>query len=155
MRWQTVVYAATLLGIGYLLGQWGVFDARPLPAQDAGTEPSDETVTKIRSAQKALKDAADALQAEGRYESLTAGVNAFLVLSGGGNARQDLESGNGVDPETFAALYAGQAIPEVQEQLGWDAENRVTYGGEVVRLYSRSRLGRLFAERVKLADETP
>ena len=86
---------------------------------------------------------------------MTAGVNAFLVLSGGGNARQDLESGNGVDPETFAALYAGQAIPEIQEQLGLDAENRVTYGGEVVRLYSRSRLSRMFAERVKLADENP
>jgi hypothetical protein len=155
MRWRTIVYPLTLLGIGYLLGAWGAFDARSLPAQDAGAEPSDEAITKIRSAQKALKEAADALQAEGRYESLTAGVNAFLVLSGGGNARQDLESGNGVDPETFAALYAGQAIPEIQEQLGLDAENRVTYGGEVVRLYSRSRLARMFAERVKLADESP
>jgi hypothetical protein len=77
-------------------------------------------------------------------------VNSFLVLSGGGNARADLESGMGVDPETFAALYADQAIPEIQQNLAKDDDNRLTYNGTVVQMYSKSKLQRLYAERIKL-----
>jgi hypothetical protein len=79
-------------------------------------------------------------------------VNAFLVLCGGGDARADLESGIGVDPETFAALYAGQAIPDIADLLDRDEENRLTYNGQVVRMYSKARLQRLYAERTKIAE---
>ena len=57
-------------------------------------------------------------------------INAFLVLSGGGNALDDLESGHGVDPETFAALYAGLAIPEIGDHLAKDDQSRLTYKGK-------------------------
>ena len=99
--------------------------------------------------------ATDALRGDGRYESITNDVNSFLVLSGGGNAREDLQSGAGVDPETFAALYAGGAIEEIQDQLGYDDENRLTFNNQVVRMYSKARLQRMLAERTKLAETRP
>lgn len=148
--WKSLVFGGTMLGAGYLLGSLGAFDSRSLPAQEGGASVTQNTAEKIESAQTALRLAAEALQAEGQYEGVTDGVNAFLVLAGGGNAVQDLEGGMGVDPETFAALYANQATPEIQERLDRDADNRVLYNGQVVRMYSPSRLQRMYAERVKL-----
>jgi hypothetical protein len=147
-RWKTAAFGAAMLTVGYLLGAIGGGDARTVTAQDAGVTNS--VRDKIVAANTALQQAADALKSEGQYETVTESVNAFLVLSGGGNAQQDLESGTGVDPETFAALYADQALPEIQENLARDADNRLTYNGKVVQMYSRSRLQRLYAERLKL-----
>lgn len=154
-RWRDLVLAGMMLSVGYLLGTMGA-GRQVLQAQEQ-KEKIDlgiamETADKIRSANRSLKEAADALQAEGKYESITNGVNAFLVLSGGGNAREDLASGRGVDPETFAALYAGQAIPEIQDLLGRDEQGRLTYNNEVVRIYSVSRLQRLYAQRLQITD---
>jgi hypothetical protein len=140
-----------LLGTGYVLGVHSDL-VGTLTAQEQDGGVADETSRKIRTAQRSLLDAMEALQAEGRYETVTEGVNAFLVLAGGGNAREDLESGRGVDPETFAALYSGRAKPEVQDLLDMDEQGRITYNGEVVRIYSKSRLQRIFAERVKLTE---
>lgn len=150
-RWRGWAMAGMLLAAGYMLGAAGV-GRQLVTAQDAEVAASDETANKIRAANRALKEAADALQGEGRYDSINGGVNAFLILSGGGNARVDLESGRGVDPETFAALHAGQAAPEIQDLLGTDDQGRLTYNNEVVRMYSKSRLQRVFAERMKITD---
>jgi hypothetical protein len=154
--WQRWMYSAGLVAAGYVLGASGALELRMTGAQDpqeAGL--AKETMDKVRAANYALSDAADALKTEGRYEAITEEVNSFLVLSGGGNAKQDLESGAGVDPETFAALYAGGAIPEVNDKLETDAENRLTYNGQVVRMYSKARLARMLAERTKLASSRP
>lgn len=144
-------FGCLLLTIGYL---WGATSGPEvgLNAQDTVGGISEDTANKIRAAHRALREAMEALQAEGRYQTVTEGINTFLVTSGGGDARADLESGRGVDPETFAALYAGQASPEVQDLLGRDEQGRVTYNNEVVRMYSQARLQRLYAERLKLSE---
>jgi hypothetical protein len=147
-RWKTAAYGGAMLALGYLLGATGAWDSGKLTAQEAGV--TNTVKDRIVAANTALQQAADALKSETQYEAVTEGVNAFLVLSGGGNALTDLQSGTGVDPETFAALYAGQALPEIQENLAFDDENRLTYNGTVVQLYSKSRLQRLYAERLKL-----
>jgi hypothetical protein len=152
-QWQRWVYGTGLVAAGYVLGATGALDLRLTSAQEAAEAGIDkETAKKIQVAGNALRDAADALRTEGRYESITQDVNSFLVLSGGGNAKDDLESGAGVDPETFAALYAGGAIDEILDQLEFDDENRLTYNGQVVRMYSKARLQRSLAERTKIAE---
>lgn len=154
--WQRWMYSAGLVAAGYVLGASGAFELRVTGAQDQPeTGLAKETLDKLRVANNALRDAADALRGEGRYEALTEEVNSFLVLSGGGSAKQDLESGAGVDPETFAALYAGAAIPEIADQLEYDDENRLKFNGQVVRMYSKARLQRMQAERTKLATLRP
>ena len=151
-RWKSIAIGVALLATGYLLGVGGAFHARALTAQEASPEVSDNTQEKIRASQAALQEAADALRIDGRYESVTEDLNAFLILSGGGNAVADLESGNGVDPETFAALYAGQASPEILALLDFNDDGRLTYNGQVVRMYSRSRLRLIYANRLALTE---
>jgi hypothetical protein len=151
LNWRVLLFGCGMLALGYLLGVTGTVSVT-VTAQDPASGPSDETADKVRAAHEALRVAMEALKSEGRYETITEGLNPFLILSGGGSAKQDLESGRGVDPETFAALYANQALPELVEQFERDEQGRVTYNGEVVRLYSRSRLERVFAERLKLND---
>jgi len=155
-QWQRWVYSTGLVATGYVLGASGALELRVTGAQEqAETSLAKETVAKLRAANNALRDAADALRTEGRYEAVTEDVNSFLVLSGGGNAKEDLQSGAGVDPETFAALYAGGAVPEIADQLEMDDENRLMYNGQVVRMYSKARLQRTLAERTKLAAMRP
>ena len=77
------------------------------------------------------------LSDEKRYVPAIQGLNAFATSAGGVDAVADLESGQGVDPETFAGLYAGQALAEVAEHLGRDAEGHLTYKNKIVRIYSR------------------
>ena len=157
-RTTTLLGSLLLFSAGYILGttEWSLFPTAN--AQNTDGEPdlvielADDTRTKIHDATLSLQDAMDALQNEGRYESITDGINSFLVFSGGGNALEDLESGHGVDPETFAALYAGQAIPEVGDHLGKDDQGRLTYRGQVIRMYSESRLQQAYAVRIKLAN---
>lgn len=155
LRLRTVVLGALLVGVGYLWGVSGI-GLRTLTAQDQQPPPdlnvSEQTANKIREANRRLNEAKEALEAEGKYETITEGLNSFLVMTGGGNARQDLESGRGVDPITFAALYAGRAIPEVQTLLGTDDQGRITYNNEVVRMYSKSRLEKLFANQSKIIE---
>ena len=157
------VAGVALVGVGYLLGSCQVFTPGSLFAQgtkkpagvvgpteaDAIQLPpmSDEAKAKIRAAHDALKAAQETLQAEGHYQSATKGVNAFTVLSGGGSSVKDLEAGRGVDPETFAALYADLAIDEVAEKLGKDPEGRITYNNKVVRMYPVSKLKYQFTVR--------
>ena len=145
--------AAVLMSVGYLLGQMD-FGPQLVSAQEPQAGVQEDTANKIHEANQRLIEAMNALKSDGRYEAVTEGPNAFLILSGGGNAREDLESGRGVDPETFSALYAGRAIPEIKDLLGKDDQGRMTYNSEVIRLYSKSRLQRIFANRVKLTEVT-
>ena len=151
IRLRLVAFGLLMLGLGYMLGS-GNTGPQLVTAQDADAGVSEDTANKIRAAQRALSEAMESLQAEGRYESITDGVNSFLILSGGGSAKDDLDSGRGVDPETFAALYAGRASAEVQELLDVDEQGRITYNNEVVRIYSKSRLQRIFANRIKILE---
>jgi hypothetical protein len=150
---------ALLIGAGYLCGTAQMFVRGAQP--QAGVEISEATADKVRAANDAVRTAMQALESEGAYTGITLVPTSFLVLSGGGDARADLESGNGVDPETFAALYAAMQVagedglidPTIKEGLAIDAEGRVTYNDEVVKLYSRETLGTRFASR-NLYSET-
>ncbi|MEZ5941881.1 MAG: hypothetical protein R3C18_10840 [Planctomycetaceae bacterium] len=151
-KWRTLVFGCAMLTAGYLLGTVSGTTEFSVVAQNAADGPSDDSENKIRDAHRSLIAAMESLRTEGRYESITEGPNSFLILSGGGSAKDDLDSGRGVDPETFAALYSGQVLPEIQEQLDRDDLNRVTYNNEVVRMYSRSRLERIYAERTRINE---
>jgi hypothetical protein len=140
-----------LLAAGYALGAVHVGAPSPLRA-DPGTSAIDGPVRdKLRSAEQALAEAMQMLQDERHYVPAIAGLNAFATTVGGVDAVADLESGQGVDPETFAGLYAGQALPEVAEHLAHDAQGRVTYKSRVVRLYNPTRLKQLFAARAEFS----
>ena len=147
-RLTRLAFTALVFLAGYCLGMFGPLQDSSLRAYDG---PSDEASNSVRQALQALSSARSSLETDQRYASATDGVNAFAVLSGGIDAISDLESGRGVDPETFAALYAGRALRELQPDLGWDEQGRLTFRGDVVRMYSKSRLARLFAERDRLA----
>lgn len=143
-NFRLYLFGGVMFGFGCLIGGAGLL-GKPVSGQDTKVETSED---KIVAASKAVRDAADSLAAESKYETITEGVNAFLVLSGGGNGTADLDSGV-VDPETFAALYAGAVKKEVKDQLQKDAEGRLTFNGNVIRMYSKSRLEKIFAERSK------
>ena len=154
-----------LLTIGYVVGASQILSPAVLLAQGKGKSKaaadaqsaeqlSDETKTKIKAAADALKAAMEALVAENRYESAIKSVNAFAVLSGGGNSLGDLKAGaGGVDPETFAALDAGLATDQVVVDLGRDAEGRMTYKNRVVRMYPVSVIRGAYARRAEITGE--
>ena len=147
-RWQSALAYTGVLTLGYIAGVSGL-GTTPATAQEAAaaTKPN----IKVGAALSALSEAADGLKADGNYETITQGVNSFLVLSGGGNAKADLESGQGVDPETYGALYAGLVIPELAEQITKDDSGRLVFNGQIIHMYSKSKLQRVFANRLKLA----
>lgn len=142
-----------VLGIGYGLGASGLFAPRLLEAQNspAAAGPSEEARNKLKDVFTALKAAQETLEQENLYVPATTTMNVFSITAGGLNAIQDLEDGRGVDPETFASLYAGEAIPEVKEHLDFDDQGRLTYKGKVVRIYPKLRMKRIFQERARYA----
>jgi hypothetical protein len=151
MKLQSLACGLALLTVGYLCGSGGLSLQQNLTAQDADSGLSADTATKVQLAHESLKAAMDALQQDGKYEGLSESPNAFLILSGGGNAMEDLQSGSGVDPESFAALYARNVKPEIKDALTTDEQGRLLYNDQLVRLYSRSRLEKMLAERAKLS----
>lgn len=158
-----------VFGLGYVVGTSGLMSASRLWAEDqaakkesAEVKPappiqgiSTETQTKIKAAHDALVAAADALKAENRYVVAGADVNAFSVLCGGLNAVQDLEGGQGVDPETFASLYAGAVTDDVKNKLTRDNKNQILYNGKLVQMYPISQIKRTMALRLQLAGIIP
>jgi hypothetical protein len=142
-----------LVAFGYFLGSSGVLGPSRLQAQNADKEEalSDDAMLKIKAGQEAVSAAQAALQAEQKYVPAITGMNAYAVLAGGVNAVDDLERGRGVDPETFAGLYAGMAVDEVKAKLGKDENGRLTYDGKVIKIYSPERLKRAYAERERLS----
>jgi hypothetical protein len=162
----TVTSGVGLLLIGYIAGSSHLLSPAALLAQggkgksksvgDAQAAPplSDEAKAKVKAAAEALKAAQEALEAEDRYRaSAIKGVNAFTVLTGGGGSMDDLKSAGGVDPETFAALYAGLGADAVVGELGRDSENRLTYKGRVVRMYPVSAIRAAYARRSEITGE--
>ena len=144
-----------LVAVGYVLGTTGILDSRPAHAQ---VQPGDsalekDTQEKIKAAYEALVAAKEALVTEGRYKPITdpASINTFAILGGGVDAIADLESGRGVDPETFAALYADLAAGDVRADLDRDAQGRMTYKNKVIRMYPIARLKQEFTRRAQLA----
>jgi hypothetical protein len=161
MRTSLLFLAGGLLfGLGYLMGTTGGFSAASVAAQDQpattpaqGDELSEDARDKIKAAADALKTAMEALQLEQRYMAATKGMNSFAILTGRCNAVADLESGAGVDPETYAALYVGLAADEIQEHVGFDARGQLTYKGKRVALISKNRLRTLYATRAAITGE--
>lgn len=154
MRW--IVRTSIVCGLvaaGYLWGRLDALSVSAVRAQESTPGPSDETAKKIQAANDALKAAADALKNESLYNPATKTINAYAVLVGGVNALEDLESGRGVDPETFAALYAGDATDEVAPHLSKDEDGRLTYKNRLIRIYPISRLKKLHAQRLILTGE--
>jgi len=152
MKLKLLAFGLAMWTVGYICGNGNLPMAdTAVTAQEGASGLSDDTTSKVRAAHDALKTAMEALQQDGKYEGLTDTPNAYLILSGGGNAMEDLQSGQGVDPESFAAIYAKQVKPELQAALTTDDQGRILYNDQLVRLYSRSRLERLGAERVKLS----
>ena len=147
--WKTAA-VLVLLGLGFVLGATGAFGARSLGAQAAAEGgPSAESLAKLKEAFVAIKSAAETLEQESLYVPATTTMNVFAVMAGGLNAVQDLEDGRGVDPETFAALYAGEAKPEIKEHLDYDEQGKLTYKGKVVRIYPKQRMKKIFQERTR------
>lgn len=144
LRILTVV---TLVGLGYAMGTMKVFQPQTARAQ-AVTEDTPEG--KIKQAYKILDATQQMLVNNGRYRPAINGVNTFAVTVGGVDAVRDLEEGTGVDPETFAGLYAGQATDAVAAKLKTDEKGRLTYEKKVVRMYSIERLKKMFRKRAEL-----
>lgn len=138
---------------GYVLGRFDAFEGSFLAAQENAAGPSDEAQRKIVAANEALKAAMEALKAESLYTPATRSLNVYGILTGGLNAIDDLEAGRGVDPETFADLYADLAVDEVQQHLAKDSDGRLTYKNKLVRIYPTSRLKRLHNQRQLLTGE--
>lgn len=161
-KFVSVLSGLFLLAAGYILGASQILSPVALFAQadkeakaPAANQPNitDETRAKIKAAADALKAAMEALAEEQQYNSATKGMNAFAILSGGNNSLKDLKSGAVVDPETFAALYAGLAADSVVADLGRDPDGRLTYKGSVIRMYPIVNLKKVYANRAAITAE--
>ena len=164
-KWSQWMAAFGFMGLGYVLGAAGVTGSVVVWAQNEEEKPaavaaaagasSEEAQKKIAAAFEALKVAREALETESLYFSATKTMNSFGVLSGGLNAVEDLETGRGVDPETFAALYADLATEEVKLKLSKDDKGRLVYNGKLIQMYPISRLRKTFDARNALSGEKP
>ena len=112
----------TVFSVGYLAGTSNWMADSRLKAQPV----SDEVSEKIGEVFAALQAARGALDQDGLYNPASITLSATGILAGGVDAISDLESGRGVDPETFAALYAGQATDEIAVELDKDELGRLT-----------------------------
>ncbi len=152
-----LVCGAGLLGLGYLLGVSGSLST-PMANAQGGNDPKTalglqrDTIDRVKQSLDNLGAAQQALKDEGRYVPAIVGVNAFATTVGGVNAMDDLESNRAVDPETFAALYAGQATDDVKQHLGKDQEGRLTYKDKVIRMYSLAQLQKLYQQRQAIME---
>jgi hypothetical protein len=148
MCWAArVFFSVCLLSIGFLLGSHLVrFPSSALAQGDREQTPT-AIRERLRETSRVLAETMQLLQEERRYVPAIQGLNSFATSVGGVDALADLESGRGVDPETFAGLVAGQAVAEVAEHLSHDAEGHLTYKNKVVRMYNASRLRQLFVHR--------
>lgn len=141
-----------IFGLGYVLGA-GQSTMTTANAQVGAAGPGQEAVKAITEANTALQAAKNALTSETRYNLATKSLNVGAIMSGGVDALADLESGRGVDPETFAALYADDATDEVAAEISKDEQGRLTYKGKVVRMYSVSKLKQWYQERLRYTGD--
>jgi len=148
-RLTAVVSLAVVFAAGYIFGHLGAVEPRTAAAQEQlGVEEiSNDTLISYVKFRKGCRDLLDSLNAESLNVSATEDINYFALSVGGVDAVRDLEEGRGVDPETFASIYADRASPEVTQHLDTDDLGRVRYKGTVVRMYSRERLREVFQRR--------
>ncbi|MHC4878543.1 MAG: hypothetical protein ACYTGL_19015 [Planctomycetota bacterium] len=153
---QKTALAAVLFGLGYLAGTAHTDQIPTVHAQGTpdANAPSDAVAKEISTVYAALQSAKDILSQEGRYAPATKTLNVSGIVAGGVDALADLEAGRGVDPETFAALYADQASDDIRPEIGTDEHGRLTYKGKVIRMYSVSRLKQMYQERLRYTGET-
>ncbi len=146
------ISAFAFMAVGYFVGTAGLLDLGFVKAQDPTDEdPSEAAIEKITAVYSAMKSAAEILA--DRYKPATKGLNTFAITVGGVDAYSDLQNNRGVDPETFAALYAGQAVDEIADKLDTDEQGRLTYDNRVIRMYPVARLKKLYQERLKYSGE--
>jgi hypothetical protein len=139
-----------VFGSGYLLGSFHSGNASALQAvqQRTGAESvSDDTLFAYQRFVKGGNELSDSLAAESLNTLAVEGRNYFALSVGGVDAVRDLEENRGVDPETFGAIYADRATPEVTEHITTDSLGRKLYKGNIVRLYPRERLKEVFQRR--------
>lgn len=155
----SILCSLALLATGYVLGSLNLLSPSLLWAQDEDAAAAtaipipDDTLQKMNAARNALQTANEALIADGLMKPITKGINPVAILAGGVDAR-DLEAGLGVDPGTFAALYAGNATDEVAEKMGKDAEGRLTYNKRVIQMYPISSIKRLYKSAELVSDNS-
>jgi hypothetical protein len=151
MRTRKLMGVAVLLALGYVAGALTQPATLSAVSQDGSSSDVGQDVLKAYHAvSKSVKELNSLLSAGGQSSTVTSGVNFFSSSVGGVNAEQDLEEGRGVDPETFAALYADLATPQIAEHIDYDELGRLRYKKNVVRIYSRGRLKALFSRRDQL-----
>lgn len=150
--WKTVSIFS-IFGLGFLAGtmQWSAQSTAVAQNNDEGA--SEEVTKSITAAYSALQTVRSNLNQEGRYTPAAKMLNVTGVMAGGIDAMADLESGQGVDPETFGALYADMASDEVSIDLDTDENGRLTYKGKVIRMYSIERLKAFYRQRLKFAGD--
>lgn len=150
--WKTVS-VLSIFGLGYLAGAMQLTGQSSAVAQLADDAVGEEVTKSITAAYSALQTVRSNLNQEGRYNPATKMMNVNGVMAGGIDSIADLESGLGVDPETFGALYADLASDEVSINLDYDENGRLTYKGKIVRIYSIERLKAFYKKRLKFAGD--
>jgi hypothetical protein len=145
------VSCLSLVSVGYVIGALHFSRPASLRAEPQSEGLPNPIRDRLRETNRVLAESMQVLMDDRRYVPAIQGLNAFAISAGGVDAIADLESGQGVDPETFAGIYAGQALAEVAEHIRRDAEGHMTYKNKIVRLYSPTRLKELFAARAEFA----
>lgn len=152
---RTAGFAAALAA-AFVVGRLTDGPAPPTAAaaQVQDQDPIEEAIAvRIKDGFEGLRRAQVALEQSGRYVPAANGVNAFVTLAGGFDVLNSLETGRGVDPETYAALEAGFAPQAVLSELGRDASGRLTYKDELVRLLPRETLRAMYLRRAQVLGE--
>lgn len=153
MSKSSVVFGGAILFLsGVVTGTFFLQAPHLVHAQEepSATQYSKDLLDSYKRAYKAVRELNNLYVAGGESTSVFGGVNYFAASVGGVNAERDLEEGRGVDPETFAALYAELASPKVAQHLDYDEQGRMRYKKNVIRIYSRDRLKLLFQQRDQL-----
>lgn len=166
-RTAAVVSGVALFAAGFVCGHLDSAFPTTLNAQlDEPTAMTPDGLVAYQKARKAVSDLNDTFIAAGFTTAATSDVNYFSVSVGGIDVMRDLEEGRGVDPETFAALYAFEDQElgatgktervfkrfgvDVSQHLDSDERGRIRYKGKVVQMYSTERLNQLFKRRDEL-----
>ena len=166
-RTAALFSGVALFAAGFVCGQLDSGLPTLLTAQqDEAAQLTPDALVAYQKARKAVSDLNDTFIAAGFSTAAASDVNYFSVSVGGIDVMRDLEEGRGVDPETFAALYAFEDQElgatgkserifkrfgvDVSQHLDSDDHGRIRYKGKVVQMYSTERLNQLFKRRDEL-----
>ncbi len=152
LRFKVIAGGLGVFVLGYAAGTLsGQAPSQIVAAQEESSpEFSKDVLEAYKKSNKAVRELSNLFVAGGQNTAAFSGMNYFAASVGGINAEQDLEEGRGVDPETFAALYAGLATPKVSENMDVDELGRLRYKKNVIRIYSQERLKQIFQKRDQL-----